>query len=140
DPLVRPLAERHTPKNAHSGTPAHEGVLTIQDATGRRRPLRGSVADGVMLVMLALEVALFHYRVIFLDDASFPYDIQAWHYPQLGFLGNALMRGELPLWNPHVYGGMSFVGDVQAALFYPVNLVFLGLGGWIYRAIPYRLI
>src|SRR5205814_687215 len=79
-------------------------------------------------------------RVIFLDDASFPYDIQAWNYPQLGFLGNALMRGELPLWNPHVYGGMSFVGDVQAALFYPVNLVFLGLGGWIYRAIPYRLI
>ena len=28
----------------------------------------------------------------------------------------------MPLWNPYVFSGMPFVGDVQNGLLYPVNL------------------
>lgn len=38
-----------------------------------------------------------------------------------------LARGHLPLWNPYIYGGVPFLGDFQAALFYPPNLIFLAL-------------
>jgi hypothetical protein len=36
-----------------------------------------------------------------------------------------LRRGNLPLWNPHLYSGTPFVGVFQSAMFYPPNLVHL---------------
>jgi len=34
-----------------------------------------------------------------------------------------LGRGVVPLWNPQTFGGVPFVGAMQAAVFYPPNLV-----------------
>jgi len=34
-----------------------------------------------------------------------------------------LARGIIPLWNPQTFGGVPFVGAMQAAVFYPPNLV-----------------
>ena len=34
-----------------------------------------------------------------------------------------LRDGELPLWNPYVYGGTTFVGNFQSALFFPFTWV-----------------
>ena len=31
--------------------------------------------------------------------------------------------GRLPLWNPHLYGGAPFIGDIQAGFLYPPNLL-----------------
>jgi hypothetical protein len=87
-------------------------------------------------VALAL---IFFFRVIFRND-SIPWDMNNWHYPQLAFLGSSILRGEFPLWNPCVYCGMPFSGDIQAAAFYPVNLLFLLAGGLIQGHISYRLI
>jgi hypothetical protein len=36
-------------------------------------------------------------------------------------------RGNLPLWNPHLFSGSTFVGNFQSALFYPPNLIYLAL-------------
>lgn len=44
---------------------------------------------------------------------------------QFGFGEMAL--GNLPLWNPYLYGGVPFLGDFQSALLYPLNLIFLFL-------------
>jgi hypothetical protein len=38
-----------------------------------------------------------------------------------------LRRGNLPLWNPHLYSGTPFVGVFQSAMFYPPNLAHLFL-------------
>lgn len=38
-----------------------------------------------------------------------------------------LARGNLALWNPHIFGGAPYFGGFQAALLYPVNWLFLVL-------------
>lgn len=38
-----------------------------------------------------------------------------------------LARGNLPLWNPHIFSGTPFVGGFQSAMFYPLNLIYLAL-------------
>lgn len=36
-----------------------------------------------------------------------------------------LGRGHLPLWNPHIFSGIPALGNIQQALCYPPNLIFL---------------
>src|ERR1044071_3296442 len=50
---------------------------------------------------------------------------QYFYWREFGFA--ALARGELPLWNPYVFGGMPFIGGMQSAIFYPLNWIFLVL-------------
>jgi hypothetical protein len=38
-----------------------------------------------------------------------------------------LAKGNLALWNPHIFGGAPFFGGMQSALLYPVNWLFLVL-------------
>jgi hypothetical protein len=47
--------------------------------------------------------------------------------------------GEIPLWNPYIMFGQPIVGNIQYALFYPLNYIFLILpffkALWIYQTI-----
>ena len=55
-----------------------------------------------------------------------PYDLDGFHYPLADYAFQSLRHGRFPLWDPTIYSGMSFVGNVQAALFYPPTwLMFL---------------
>jgi len=55
-----------------------------------------------------------------------PYDLPGFHYPLADYAFQSLRQGRFPLWDPTIYAGMSFVGNVQAALFYPPTwLMFL---------------
>jgi hypothetical protein len=38
-----------------------------------------------------------------------------------------LVQGNLPLWNPHQFSGVPYFGEIQTALLYPLNAVFLML-------------
>jgi hypothetical protein len=51
--------------------------------------------------------------------------LQFMHWRAFGF--EELARGNLALWNPHVYAGAPFFGGMQAALLYPPNWLFLAL-------------
>ena len=42
-----------------------------------------------------------------------------------GFGFQELAKGNLALWNPHIYGGAPYFGGFQAALLYPLNLLYL---------------
>jgi len=48
-----------------------------------------------------------------------PYDLHGFHYPLADYAFQRLRRGHFPLWDPTIYAGMSFVSNIQAALFYP---------------------
>ena len=48
------------------------------------------------------------------------------YWRKFGF--DELRAGHIALWNPHVFGGVPFMGGFQAALFYPFN--------WIYLVFP----
>src|SRR6058998_2954970 len=42
-----------------------------------------------------------------------------------------LAKGNLALWNPHIFSGAPYVGSLQSALLYPLN--------WLYLALPLPL-
>lgn len=50
---------------------------------------------------------------------------------------------EVPLWNPYNNGGLPFIGDTQAAVFYPPRLITIALaslsGGWTYHALELEM-
>ena len=43
------------------------------------------------------------------------------------FQQQEMLAGRLPIWNPYTYGGHPFLADVQAAVFYPISTLLLGL-------------
>lgn len=51
--------------------------------------------------------------------------------------------GEIPLWNPYNNGGLPFIADTQAAVFYPPRLITIALanlsGGWTYHALELEM-
>jgi hypothetical protein len=54
-----------------------------------------------------------------------------------------LTAGEVPLWDPYNNGGLPFLADTQAAVFYPPRLATIGLnklsGGWTYHALELEM-
>ena len=54
-----------------------------------------------------------------------------------------LSRGEIPLWNPYNNGGLPFIADTQAAVFYPPRWLTIALsalaGGWSYNALQLEM-
>jgi hypothetical protein len=77
-----------------------------------------------ILVIAVLGSPLFSSQIV-LSDRNTDLSAQFLYARAFGF--GELQRGHLPLWNPYIYGGVPFVGDFQAALFYPPNLLFLVL-------------
>lgn len=52
--------------------------------------------------------------------------------------------GEVPLWNPYNNGGLPFIADPQAAVFYPPRLLTIALShlsgaGWTYNALQLEM-
>ncbi|MCX7981961.1 MAG: YfhO family protein [Syntrophales bacterium] len=43
------------------------------------------------------------------------------------FAFSELKKGNLPLWNPYLFSGAPYLGGFQAALFYPLNAIYLFL-------------
>jgi len=80
---------------------------------------------------IALASLLFTYLFFFeylppVRWVHIPYDLQGFHYPLADYAFQSLRQGRFPLWDPTIYCGMSFVSNVQAALFYPPTwLMFL---------------
>ena len=55
-----------------------------------------------------------------------PFDLEMFHLPLLDGAFRSLKAGRFPLWDSAIYCGISFAGNVQAALFYPPSwLLFL---------------
>ncbi|MCH7952240.1 YfhO family protein [Patescibacteria group bacterium] len=46
-------------------------------------------------------------------------------YPWRELAVNLLKNGELPLWNPYAFSGTPLLANMQSAIFYPVNVIFL---------------
>src|SRR5207248_1494328 len=47
-------------------------------------------------------------------------------FRQFGF--GEIAKGNLPLWNPHIFSGTPFLGNFQSALLYPPN--------WLHLVLP----
>jgi hypothetical protein len=68
----------------------------------------------------------YFWRILFTPDAWKPAgggDLVSFLFPTYRFAAARFQAGDLPLWNPHLYGGAPFLADMQAGLFYPPNLL-----------------
>ena len=50
-------------------------------------------------------------------------DLAGFLYPTYSFAASWWRQGVIPLWNPHLFAGQPFVGDIQSGIFYPLNLL-----------------
>src|SRR5580700_6822002 len=77
-----------------------------------------------IIVLLGLTLCmfgdvLFTSRPIVLSDSGT--DLASQFIYWRVFTADQLRHGHLPLWNPHVYCGMPFLGWAQTAVLYPTN-------------------
>ena len=97
--------------------------------------------DWLALGALAAATLGFFWRQVFTDKAWTPAgggDLASFIYPMLQFTARHLKAGELPLWNPYLYGGAPFAADIQAMILYPVNWLFMLPSGEVtYRLVEY---
>ncbi|MDI6689732.1 MAG: YfhO family protein [Actinomycetota bacterium] len=109
--------------------------------------MRGKSDLPALFFLLILNV-IFFWKATFLGKVILPADvlllfspwkyyahnISVWNiilsdpvrefYPWKAFLINSLKSGALPLWNPYILSGTPFISNIQAALFYPFNVIF----------------
>ena len=65
-------------------------------------------------------------------------DLVSFLFPTYRFAAGELAQGRLPLWNPTLYGGAPFIGDIQAGFFYLPNLLLmLAAPQFDYGALPW---
>jgi hypothetical protein len=80
--------------------------------------------SGLLLLALAMFAdVLFTGGTRVLGNEGLDLFFQFVSWRDFGF--RELAKGNLALWNPHIYGGAPYFGGWQAALLYPPNWVFL---------------
>ena len=104
-----------------------------------------AIASEIGALALLLAAALgFFWRILFTPDAWKPAgggDLVSFLYPVYRFAAAQLRAGDLPLWNPHLYGGAPFLADMQTGLFYPFNLIlFLLAPDFGYKAMEWMVV
>ncbi|MGE5140941.1 MAG: YfhO family protein, partial [Rudaea sp.] len=68
----------------------------------------------------------FFWRLILTGNVWMPAgggDLAGFIYPTYRFAAEWWRRGVIPLWNPYLFGGQPFIGDIQSGLLYPLNLL-----------------
>ncbi len=109
--------------------PIATGILILLLSAGtiawltRRHSLRRR--DLLFATLLAGMIAAFFWRTISgaVYQPANGGDLVSFLFPIYRFAARTLSEGKLPLWNPHLYGGAPFIGDIQAGFLYPPNLL-----------------
>lgn len=108
---------------------------------------RWANADSLAILILVAIWLLFFWRLftpIEADQASIKKgDFSGQFVAFAAYQYQRFAAGEVPLWNPYNNGGLPFIGDTQAAVFYPPRLLTIGLsslaGGWSYHALELEM-
>ena len=94
--------------------------------TARSRPLwRRRLRQALGPLSLGLATLLFCWKLVFGGLVVIGYDTMTYMYPYRYYAAAALAERRIPLWNPDLYYGAPFLGNLQSAVFYPLHLLFL---------------
>jgi hypothetical protein len=99
-----------------------------------------------VLLLIALWL-LFFWRLltpVVADQASLKQGDFSGQFVAFGaYQYSRFSQGEVPLWNPYNNGGLPFIADTQAAVFYPPRLITIAVsglaGGWSYHALELEM-
>jgi len=104
-------------------------TLSVESASGSSRSrneirLHLAAAGGLAALLLVV-----FGDVLFASETEIPSHAQgdgARYFLFMRLFGYSELRGgSIPLWNPHTFSGMPFVGNFQSAMYYPPNLIHL---------------
>ncbi len=105
--------------------------LVVADQLRRRERRRGARTSLWMDILAggALWLLVFGFFWRTLSGAAYQPadggDLASFLFPTYRFAAAELSQGRLPLWNPTLYGGAPFIGDIQAGFLYPPTLALL---------------
>ncbi len=104
---------------------------TTPPRAGRR--LRSRCIAAWPLALLAAATAIYHWDLIVApaDHLLAGHDVRSYLRWIHQFSRESLLDGRLPVWNPHVYGGVPFIANPQTTVFYPLS--------WFYLFMPVAL-
>lgn len=117
--------------------------MTPAAAAPRRLP-----PDAVAVVALILLWLLFFWRLFTptpADQLSLAHGDFSRQFVTFGaYQHERFSAGQVPLWNPYNNGGLPFIADTQAAVFYPPRLLTIALSnlggsGWTYNALQMEM-
>jgi len=80
--------------------------------------------DGFFLLLLLSGLALF-FKDALAGRRTLVWDAADYFYPLFFTASEALRDWRLPLWTPYLFCGFPTIANVEAQIFYPVNLLFL---------------
>ncbi len=101
--------------------------VTMTIALSRQSGVRTQVQiDLAAIGGILLGTCAFFWRLIFSADIWMPAgggDLAGFLYPTYHFAAEWWRQSVIPLWNPQLFAGQPFVGDIQSGIFYPINLL-----------------
>lgn len=116
-------------------------VLAWRIYIERRQPdakrFAGDIGAGGILLLLNFA---FFWRTLSGDvyQPADGGDLVSFLYPTYRYAASQISQWTLPLWNPHLYGGAPFIGDIQAGFLYLPNLLlFLINPGFTYETLQW---
>ncbi len=80
--------------------------------------------DAAFLFLLLAAVLIF-FKDALLGKRTLIWDAADYFYPYFFTVSSSLRSGHLPLWNPFLFNGFPTIANIEAQVFYPVNLLFL---------------
>jgi hypothetical protein len=83
-----------------------------------------------LCLLLAAAIVAYYWRIVFTRRFSMltDYETVSQAYSWFHFWAESIRHGSWPLWDPYMFGGRNYSGEMQTAAFYPMHLVF-GLFG-----------
>src|SRR5262252_2518399 len=86
--------------------------------------LRRMPKSALWILALTAVVFLSYWKIVFTKQFSilWQWEMVSEYYSWYTFAATWIRKGIIPLWDPFRYGGNSYIGEMQAGLFYPLKL------------------
>jgi uncharacterized membrane protein YfhO len=95
--------------------------MTLDGMTGKTQRAK----DVLLIFLLITSVPIFFGHVIASGKPLFGSDFLFYFYPLKKFIYDYFVtHGTVPLWNVHQFSGTPLIGNIQAAMFYPLGFLF----------------
>ena len=110
-----------------SATPAIRHVQRSFSSVEPKKKDSAQVWTSNSFRLAVLSLLLFYGLALaswLLTGTVVPWDSKNHFYAMFRFLGDALHNGEIPLWNPYLFGGHPAIADPQSLIFTPTMLLF----------------
>lgn len=89
-------------------------------------PVKRLLTIDLLVALLYLLFGLLFYHALALQGRILmDFDSFTYFYPNESYAARSLQAGHIPLWNPYLWAGAPFLANIQTALFYPPNLLFV---------------